>query len=259
MQNLRDQCRLSSGDSATVTTIRGIKAFKRVKPRNESYVTPNHPKLVVLGSGANGAPSSVCFEAHGNRMLFNCGEGLTRVCKQLGVTHRFDHVFLTQSNWQCIGGLFGMAISMYQKGTRGITVHSPQSVENLFETVRTSVMMNTRFHVSTPVCEVGGSFETSDLRVDYLPICGGDSQPSVMSYSCVLKPKEGAFDLQACVAKNITPGPWLLELSKGRDVTLPNGEVVKANEVCSGGTTARSFLGTSLWSTFTHDANDFSP
>lgn len=54
---------------------------------------------------------------------------------------------------------------------------------------------------------------------------------SVTAYICKLKPKPGVLCLEKCVERGVPPGPLLGQLKNGRDVTLPNGKVVKAAEV----------------------------
>lgn len=54
-----------------------------------------------------------------------------------------------------------------------------------------------------------------------------------MVYICRLKPKLGHLNLEACVEKNIPPGPLLGRLKAGEDVTLPDGTLVRAKDVKS--------------------------
>uniref|UniRef100_A0A6B2EER2 Zinc phosphodiesterase ELAC protein 2 n=1 Tax=Phlebotomus kandelakii TaxID=1109342 RepID=A0A6B2EER2_9DIPT len=53
----------------------------------------------------------------------------------------------------------------------------------------------------------------------------------VVAYICKLKPRPGMLCLEKCVDKGVPPGPLLGQLKNGIDVTLPNGEVVKASDV----------------------------
>lgn len=54
---------------------------------------------------------------------------------------------------------------------------------------------------------------------------------SVTAYICKLKPKPGVLCLEKCVERGVPPGPLLGQLKNGHDVTLPNGQVVKASDV----------------------------
>uniref|UniRef100_A0A1B0GNA5 ribonuclease Z n=1 Tax=Phlebotomus papatasi TaxID=29031 RepID=A0A1B0GNA5_PHLPP len=53
----------------------------------------------------------------------------------------------------------------------------------------------------------------------------------VVAYICKLKPRPGVLCLEKCVDRGVPPGPLLGQLKNGIDVTLPNGTVVKANDV----------------------------
>lgn len=54
---------------------------------------------------------------------------------------------------------------------------------------------------------------------------------TVMAYICKLKSKPGPLNLQKCVEAGVPPGPLLGQLKNGNDVSLPNGNVVKASDV----------------------------
>nr|XP_008197361.1 PREDICTED: ribonuclease Z, mitochondrial isoform X2 [Tribolium castaneum] len=53
-----------------------------------------------------------------------------------------------------------------------------------------------------------------------------------MAYICQLQPRPGALLLDKCVSFGVPPGPLLGQLKSGHDVTLVNGKVVKASDVC---------------------------
>lgn len=65
-----------------------------------------------------------------------------------------------------------------------------------------------------------------------------------MVYICRLKPKLGHLNLEACVEKNIPPGPLLGRLKAGEDVTLPDGTLVRAKDVKSPDEPGAVFIGT---------------
>lgn len=54
---------------------------------------------------------------------------------------------------------------------------------------------------------------------------------NVMAYICKLQERAGTLDFNLCVDKGVKPGPLLGRLKNGFDVTLPNGNVVRADEV----------------------------
>lgn len=56
-------------------------------------------------------------------------------------------------------------------------------------------------------------------------------EDNVMAYICRLKERLGTLNLEKCVEKGIGPGPLLKQIKDRIDVTLPNGNVVKADDV----------------------------
>lgn len=54
---------------------------------------------------------------------------------------------------------------------------------------------------------------------------------SVMAFICKLQERAGTLDFEKCVDKGIRPGPLLGRLKNGFDVTLPDGSIVKADDV----------------------------
>lgn len=71
-------------------------------------------------------------------------------------------------------------------------------------------------------------FSTSTSKSNKKITLGEDH---VMAYICKLQPKPGTLDLEKCVEAGVKPGPLLGHLKNGIDVTLPNGTVVKADDV----------------------------
>lgn len=52
-----------------------------------------------------------------------------------------------------------------------------------------------------------------------------------MAFICQLNPKPGVLNVKKCVERNVPVGPLLGFLKAGKNVTLPSGEIVKAEEV----------------------------
>jgi len=55
----------------------------------------------------------------------------------------------------------------------------------------------------------------------------------VLCYICQPKPKEGTLLVQKCLEKGVPPGPLLGKLKSGEDITLDNGNIVRAVDVRS--------------------------
>ena len=64
-----------------------------------------------------------------------------------------------------------------------------------------------------------------------------------MAYICQLQPRPGALCLDKCVRFGVPPGPLLGKLKSGEDITLNNGNVVKASDVCDPDDPGPVFIG----------------
>lgn len=56
-------------------------------------------------------------------------------------------------------------------------------------------------------------------------------ESEVMAYVCKLQERPGTLDFGMCVERGVKPGPLLGRLKNGFDVTLPDGSIVKADDV----------------------------
>ncbi|XP_046394521.1 ribonuclease Z, mitochondrial isoform X2 [Ischnura elegans] len=77
------------------------------------------------------------------------------------------------------------------------------------------------------------SVEQKRLKRDESAQRLGEKGSVSMCYICQLQPKQGTLLLDRCVDFGVPPGPLLGQLKAGQDITLSNGVVVKASDVCS--------------------------
>lgn len=64
-----------------------------------------------------------------------------------------------------------------------------------------------------------------------------------MCYVCQSPKVLGALDLEACVERNVPPGPLFGKLKSKQDITLPDGTVIKWMDVTHPDTPGSTFLG----------------
>lgn len=220
------------------------------------------------------------------RYLFNCGEGTQRLAHEHRTKlTRMEHIFLTRKAWCRFGGIPGLCLTLQEIGVPKLNLHGPSGIDRIFESTRKFVVLR-NMRVTTPVCEEGGFYEDSVMKVFYVPLSkntnktieelkqptaaaerndwddldyfGYESKPNskqssgandsppekiqqveiqpevednVMAYICKLQARPGTLDFAMCVDRGVPPGPLLGRLKNGFDVTLPNGTVVKADDV----------------------------
>lgn len=170
-----------------------------------------------------------------------------------------EHIFLTRKSWNQFGGVPGLSLTLQEIGVPKIHLHGPSGIQDIFNSARRFVVLKD-MAVETPECIEGGFYQDSVIRVNYIPlykainndtglIAGWSEkdltkeeieghfesvkkmQDHVMAYACKLTEKPGTLNLEACVERGVNPGPLLGKLKNGFDVTLPNGNIVKASDV----------------------------
>nr|CAD7587435.1 unnamed protein product [Timema genevievae] len=155
----------------TKHTVELQKQRQKLKVKGQKYV-PGTVTLHVLGSGAKGAPKSLYVFTDQSRYLFNCGEGSQRLAHEHKMKlSKLEHIFITHSTWDNIGGLPGVALTIQDVGVPEITVHGPAGTDELFSATRRFVVLKD-LAVHMADCMEGGSFVDNVMTVHYVPISG---------------------------------------------------------------------------------------
>lgn len=72
---------------------------------------------------------SVTLFTDSQRYLFNCSENTQRVCSEHKVRlGKLQNVFFTRLNWQNVGGLPGLAMTLRDMGTPFLRLHGPENL-----------------------------------------------------------------------------------------------------------------------------------
>ena len=64
----------------------------------------------------------------------------------------------------------------------------------------------------------------------------------LQAYICEFPPKPGRLDVAKCVEQGVVPGPMLGKLKNGEDVSLPDGRVIRSQDVVGLASPASSYL-----------------
>uniref|UniRef100_A0A8W7P7L7 Zinc phosphodiesterase ELAC protein 2 n=1 Tax=Anopheles coluzzii TaxID=1518534 RepID=A0A8W7P7L7_ANOCL len=127
-----------------------------------SKVSPGIVNLQVLGCGAPGTPASVYLFTDQTRYLFNCGEGTQR----LAYEHKtklscLENIFMTRTNWERIGGLPGICLTMQDVGVPAVSLHGPPGLDELFKAMR-------RFVILKDMKVEASEYATGDVYEDHV-------------------------------------------------------------------------------------------
>lgn len=241
----------------------------KIKERTVKY-SPGTVNLVFL------TPSPGCTSAYlftdQSRYLFNCGEGTQRLAHEHKTKlARLEHIFMTRTSWNTIGGLPGLCLTVQDAGVPELTLHGPPGLDEIFKATRRFVVLRD-LKVNAVECIGGEKYDDCVLSVEYVPLYSNKNdeaegeeatfavdnedyyahergrriavntsnfmetlkrrnEKTVIAYVCKLKPRPGSLDLEKCVEKGVPPGPLLGQLKNGFDVKLPNGTIVMSKEV----------------------------
>ncbi|XP_055386700.1 ribonuclease Z, mitochondrial [Condylostylus longicornis] len=260
------------------------KQRQKIKEKSSKYI-PGTVNLQVLGNGSSSAPAVVYLFTDQNRYLFNCGEGTQRLAHEHKTKlSRLEHIFMTRTSWDRLGGLPGLTLTVQDSGVPNLTLHGPPGLDEIFRGMERFVVLKD-LKVSTVNYENGGDFEDQVMTVKCIPLKidkyenNNDAKSSDLkeeipeiddtdyyeyenkkkderqspisinvknissenyqrreefmtcAYICKLKPKPGSLNLEKCVDKGVPPGPLLGQLKNGFDVELPDGTIVKSDDV----------------------------
>lgn len=127
--------------------------------------------LNIIGSGASGESPSVCLSTRKNeKYLFNCGEDCQRLLTEQEMKiSRIKHIFVTQTKWNCIGGI--SCISRITNSTQGWLpmLHGPKQLYKCIKRILClSILSELDFK---PIdCNLKNFFENDNLRIDFISI-----------------------------------------------------------------------------------------
>lgn len=127
--------------------------------------------LNVIGSGAIGESPSVCLSTSNNEsVLFNCTED----CQRLLTEHRIKiatikHIFVTQTKWDCIGGISGVGRTIRNANGWLPMLHGPKQLYKCIKRILClSILSELDFQPMD--CNFDRFFENDDLKIKIVSI-----------------------------------------------------------------------------------------
>ncbi|KAL9541305.1 hypothetical protein PS6_010359 [Mucor atramentarius] len=93
--------------------------------------------IQIVGQNSPEGPPSLVLHYDSQRYLINCREGTQRLCVQEKVRlAKLSNVFLTRVNWDCIGGLTGMLLTLTDAGVRNVDIHGGKNLSHFVAATR---------------------------------------------------------------------------------------------------------------------------
>jgi ribonuclease Z len=190
--------------------------------------------LVFLGTSAS-APTAARGTAAtlvrrgGDRLLVDCGEGTQRqlLRSDVGLVD-LEHVFLTHLHADHVLGLPGMLKTFGLRGREvPITVYGPRGTRGLLGALGV-VVGRVAYQLDVVELGSGESIPMEDYRVETFAVA---HRTTAVGYALREDARPGRFDVATADALGVPGGPLRGALQRGEPVTLPDGRVVRPEEV----------------------------
>jgi len=193
-------------------------------------------RVVFLGT-AGSIPTlqrslpAIAVQRKGELILFDCGEGVQRQMIRAGIGfHRKTKVFITHMHGDHVLGLPGLfqTMSLLDR-ERKLEVYGPSGIKAFVEAIQQTVQFILTFPIEVLEIEDAGvvceerEYEVHAIWVDHVI-------PS-LAYALTEKPRPGRFHPEKAMALGVPEGSLWSKLQHGSVVELPNGRVVKPEEV----------------------------
>ncbi|MGQ9515101.1 MAG: ribonuclease Z [Thermoproteota archaeon] len=193
-------------------------------------------KLVFLGTSA-GVPTqsrglpSIALRWGKELLLFDCGEGTQRQMMISGIGFgRTARIFFTHMHGDHVLGLPGllMTLSLMNRKEK-LELFGPPGLDKFVRTILPSVRLGLTFDVV--VSEIDGSGKIFSGNGYSILSERADHNTNSQAYAFVEDPRRGRFDVEKAKRLGVDEGPGRSILSRGMELILQSGKVIKPSDV----------------------------
>jgi ribonuclease Z len=163
--------------------------------------------------------------------MFDCGEGAQRQMLLAGQSlNRKMKIFITHMHGDHVLGLPGLlqTMALFNR-ERKLDVYGPPRINAFLQAIRETVQFVLTFPIEIHEIEKAGV--VCDEEEYYVEAVGSEHVIPSFAYAYVEKPRPGKFHPEKAKALGVPEGPQWGKLQRGQNVRLPNGRVVKSEEV----------------------------
>jgi ribonuclease Z len=193
-------------------------------------------RVIFLGTAGSvptpkrGLPAIV-IQRKGELIIFDCGEGIQRqmIRARIGF-HRKTKVFITHLHGDHVLGLPGLLQTMsLLDRERKLEIYGPPGIEAFVSAIRQTVQFSLTFPLE--ILEIKNANIVCEEKEYEVHAVWTDHVVPSLAYALIEKPRPGRFNPEKAKALGIPEGPLWSQLQQGSRVTLPNGRVVRSEEV----------------------------
>lgn len=187
-------------------------------------------EAVVLGtSGSIPLPrrqlSSILLCRAGEKILFDCGEGLQVSLRQAAISwKKIQVVCISHSHADHVTGLPGLLmLSAQVERDRPLTIVCPERVRNFLEATRETLGMHINFKINYVLLEAlekNSIVYHNENNEYYIKAFPGEHVRQVWGFSVIENERPGKFDVARAVKLKIPRGPYWSQLQRGETLRL---------------------------------------
>lgn len=173
---------------------------------------------------------AVAVRRKGELLLFDCGEGTQRqmVLSKIGFRSKMK-IFITHMHGDHVMGIPGIlqTMSLFDRKSP-LKIYGPEGIYDFISCIKRTVNFGLTFPVE--VYEVGEGLVCDEGEYTIQAIWVEHSVPC-LAYALVEKDRPGRFYPERTVSLGVPEGPLWSKLQRGLDIELPDGRIVRAEEV----------------------------
>jgi ribonuclease Z len=115
---------------------------------------------------------------HHFRYLINCGEGSQRLAQEHKLKlARLEHIFLTRTTWDKVGGLPGLCLTVQEAGVPNLQLYGPRGIEEIFEATKKFCVLR-ELKVTVPECKNDECFDDNVMTMHFVHLHRDKKVPS---------------------------------------------------------------------------------
>ncbi len=174
---------------------------------------------------------AVLIQRKGEQLMFDCGEGVQRqMIKAKAGFHRKMKVFISHMHGDHVLGLPGLLQTMaLLDRERKLDVYGPPGIKLFIESIRETVQFVLTFPVEIQEIEEAGVI-CDEEEYTVQAVWANHVIPS-LAYTLVEKSRPGRFYPEKAKVLGVPEGPMWSRIQHGHKVKLPDGRVVKPEQV----------------------------
>jgi ribonuclease Z len=203
-------------------------------------------KIITLGTGGaiptvrRSLPATALIRK-GEMLLFDCGEGAQLQMRRAHTGFgRLTKIFISHLHGDHLAGLPGLLMTMsLLSRDKPLNIFGPPGLKRFVQVASKTFRFHHEYGLTVKETEGGLVEEGADYRVVARPM---DHSIFALGYALIEEDRPGEFNLERAQELGVPEGPLFGQLQRGQSVTLPQGRVVRPEEVLGSPRKGRKFV-----------------